>query len=218
MQGREADTLDRRPLRFVSERDFRVGPLVCPPGTGNPVCLAARLPRTYIEDWYYIDLLTGKQQLSLGWLWQQLPRADHRVPLFKLLINLDYKIFGVDVRPFMYLDVLLAGILSAALIWAAPLASGDVLRRRVPTDRAAEPRSRRGIPLGGGKRLRDHLVLCGIDSDHHDRDQRAIGNAFGDRGRGELGPAAALLWRRGALCSFSRPLVGVFRLSIIEVT
>ncbi len=73
----------------------------------------------YIEDWYYIDLLTGKQQLSLGWLWQQLPRADHRVPLFKLLINLDYKIFGVDVRPFMYLDVLLAGILSAALIWAA---------------------------------------------------------------------------------------------------
>lgn len=72
----------------------------------------------YVEDWYYIDLLTGKQKISLGWLWQQLPRADHRVPLFKLLINLNYRIFGVDVRPFMYLDVLLAGILSAALIWA----------------------------------------------------------------------------------------------------
>ena len=78
----------------------------------------------YIEDWYYIDLLTGKQQLSLGWLWQQVPRADHRVPLLKLMIDLDYKLFGVDVRPFMYLDVLLAGILSAALIWAGAAGVG----------------------------------------------------------------------------------------------
>ena len=78
----------------------------------------------YIEDWYGVDLLTGRQPFSLSWLWEQVPRGDHRVPIFKVLFYLDFMLFGVNVRPFLYLSLGLFGALSAGLMWAARRARG----------------------------------------------------------------------------------------------
>jgi hypothetical protein len=74
----------------------------------------------FVEDWNFVDFLTGKQELTWSWLFEQLHGgAGHRIPIAKLLFYLDYKLFGVDVRPVLYLNVILFVVLAAGMIWAA---------------------------------------------------------------------------------------------------
>ena len=76
----------------------------------------SRIP--LMEDWFAIDFLTGKRQLTLNNLWAQ-GWADHRSPLPGLLFVLELKLFGPNVLPLLYLELILCGVLSAGLIWAA---------------------------------------------------------------------------------------------------
>ena len=76
----------------------------------------SRIP--LMEDWFYIDFLTGKLQLTFNNLWAQ-GWSDHRSPLPGLLLILDLKLFGPNVLPLLYLELMFCGVLSAGLIWAA---------------------------------------------------------------------------------------------------
>jgi hypothetical protein len=71
-----------------------------------------------MEDWFCIDFITGKKKLTLDALWAQ-GWSDHRSPLPVLLTILDLKLFGPNMFPLLYLQLILCGVLAAGLIWAA---------------------------------------------------------------------------------------------------
>ena len=72
----------------------------------------------YIEDWHFLDPVTKHQKLTWSWLWEQ-AGSDHRAPVLKALMYLDYKFVGIDVRPILYLNVSFFVLLAAGMIWAA---------------------------------------------------------------------------------------------------
>ena len=83
------------------------------------VCVYRYASRTpFLEDWYWVDLMTGHKNLTWSWLWEQ-SAGDHRQPILKALFYLNYKLFGIDVRPVLYLNLSLFVLLAAGMIWAA---------------------------------------------------------------------------------------------------
>jgi hypothetical protein len=77
-------------------------------GTGSPLN----------EEWYSVGLLTGELKFTLNTLWAQ-GWADHRAPLHTTLIYLVFRLFGLNLLPLIYLELVLCGALAAGLIWAA---------------------------------------------------------------------------------------------------
>ncbi len=77
----------------------------------------SRIP--LMEDWFYIEFLTGKVQLSFNSLWSQGGWGEHRSPLPGLLFFWELKLFGPNMLPVLYLELMICGVLSAGLIWAA---------------------------------------------------------------------------------------------------
>src|SRR5262249_32595701 len=81
----------------------------------------SRIP--LMEDWDFIDFLTGRIPLTFNSLWVQ-GWSDHRVPLPALVTIGALKLFGPNLFPLLYLQVLLCGLLAAGLIWAAKQVRG----------------------------------------------------------------------------------------------
>jgi hypothetical protein len=69
------------------------------------------------DDWHLVPLLTGKQPLTVSWLWKQL--NEHRLPLIKLiLLGLGW-LTDYDFRAQAFLNVFLLSGLAALLIVSA---------------------------------------------------------------------------------------------------
>jgi glycosyltransferase involved in cell wall biosynthesis len=73
-------------------------------------------PLPLIDEWYYVGLLSGRESLSLSWLWDQ--HILHRIPLPKLLWFSLERLTGVDSRWGVAANVLLLAASSAVLVLA----------------------------------------------------------------------------------------------------
>ena len=69
------------------------------------------------DDWDMVPVATGRQPLTLAWLWA--PHNEHRIPLPKLLYVGLVRSCGYDLRAGMVFNVLCLGTLAAGLILAA---------------------------------------------------------------------------------------------------
>lgn len=68
------------------------------------------------EDWFLVPVITDAQRVDLTWLWENV--QGHRLPILKLVFLACYSAFGFDLKPILYLNVLLFSALSLALLWA----------------------------------------------------------------------------------------------------
>jgi hypothetical protein len=76
------------------------------------------VPFPYGDDWWgFVDVFTGKQPLTLDWLWM-LHNNQHRNALAKLVMWLLYHLTG-NFRAGAVLNVGAAGLMAAELVWAA---------------------------------------------------------------------------------------------------
>jgi glycosyltransferase involved in cell wall biosynthesis len=73
-------------------------------------------PLPYVDEWFYIPLLAGRESLSLEWLWAQ--HNEHRIPLAKLIWFGLERCSGVDARWGVVANVLLLTASSVVLILA----------------------------------------------------------------------------------------------------
>jgi hypothetical protein len=73
------------------------------------------LPRW--EDWFSVPYFFGEKQLTPAILWSQ-NGSEHRAPLIVLLYFGMFSLFGLDARPIYFLNVILFGLLAAAMLWA----------------------------------------------------------------------------------------------------
>lgn len=69
------------------------------------------------DEWAYAEVLTGRQPVTLKWLWER--HFEHRLVLPKLIWVGLLRLTGCDFRAGMYGNVLLLGVLALALILAA---------------------------------------------------------------------------------------------------
>jgi len=77
----------------------------------------------FVDEWFYIPLLAGREPLSPGWLWAQ--HNEHRIPLAKLVwLGLE-RISGVDARWGAAANVLLLAAASVVLILALRRSRGQ---------------------------------------------------------------------------------------------
>jgi hypothetical protein len=85
----------------------------------------SKVPR--LEDWGAVDFVTDKSKLTYDVLWGQGEGGgDHRAPIQVMLFYLNFKLFGVNVLPILYLDLTFLCALSAELIWAAGRIRGRI--------------------------------------------------------------------------------------------
>src|SRR5262245_25563420 len=71
----------------------------------------------FSDDWPMVPLITGDQSVTTDWLWEQF--NEHRWPLAKLTLLGLYRLTGGDFRAGMVFNVLVLGVLAAAMIGAA---------------------------------------------------------------------------------------------------
>jgi hypothetical protein len=76
------------------------------------------------DDWDMVPTLTGRQPVTLEWLWSQ--HNEHRVPFPRLLLLALSYIAGVDFRTPMFFNVLAMGAVAAAMIGLAGRLRGHV--------------------------------------------------------------------------------------------
>ncbi len=74
------------------------------------------------DDWTMVRVLTGREPITLAWLWA--PNNEHRIPVPKLAYVALVRFSGFDWRAGMYFNVLCLGLLSAGLIAAVRKSRG----------------------------------------------------------------------------------------------
>jgi hypothetical protein len=79
-------------------------------------------PLPYSDEWRLTDIATGKQPLTLRWLW--IPVNQHRAPLTRLEVVLLGWANGWDFRLAHYINMALAAIASLILVFAVRAARG----------------------------------------------------------------------------------------------
>ncbi len=68
----------------------------------------------FIDEWIFIPYLTGAEPVTVQWLWSQ--HNEHRIPLLKLTFVVLSRLSGCDFRAGVFLNVLLLGTLTFALL------------------------------------------------------------------------------------------------------
>jgi hypothetical protein len=71
----------------------------------------------YWDEWVLVPALTGHQPLTLEYLWAQ--HNEHRIPVPRLILVGLARLFHVDLRAGLILNVLVQGLVAAALVLAA---------------------------------------------------------------------------------------------------
>jgi len=67
------------------------------------------------DEWSHVSVIAGERPLSGTWLWEQ--HNEHRFPIGKLIWLLSLRLSDFDFRILTFINVLLLGTLSAAMIW-----------------------------------------------------------------------------------------------------
>ena len=124
----------------------------------------------FVEDWNFVDFLTGKQELDvdIGCLSRSGCRPPE-CPFAKLLFYLDYNLFGINIRPILYLNVsIVRGPRRGNDLGGASGARSDELHRCVFPDPPPHHRPRGGVHVIPDVSLCHHDISGGSDPDHPD--------------------------------------------------
>jgi hypothetical protein len=71
----------------------------------------------FADDWDVMPWVSGQQPVEPSWLWRH--HNEHRIPLPKMVWVVLGRLTGYDVRAGMYLDAVILGAISAALLLGA---------------------------------------------------------------------------------------------------
>src|SRR5260370_10180445 len=76
----------------------------------------------FMDEWSYVDVLTGHEQVNARWLWQQ--NNEHRIPLPKVVYLGLAWLTRSDFRAGMYFNAVALGLMAALFIFALPQQRG----------------------------------------------------------------------------------------------